>query len=115
MKALVFIMAVMVLIAIAIPVSADDACLECHSQMSPGQVSDWKASAHAENDVTCSTCHGKVDPYQIYRDKIVTVFSPTIPSLLLFCGINLPIILFGLQILTSIAFWRIYKNTFNLR
>ncbi|MCK5127246.1 MAG: cytochrome C [candidate division Zixibacteria bacterium] len=38
---------------------ADDMCLDCHSKISPGQVSDWKASIHAENDVTCSVCHGE--------------------------------------------------------
>ncbi|RKX24817.1 MAG: cytochrome C [Candidatus Zixiibacteriota bacterium] len=38
---------------------ADDACLECHTRISPGQVNDWRASMHAENDVTCSDCHGE--------------------------------------------------------
>ncbi len=37
---------------------AADKCIECHSKISPGQVQDWKVSKHAENDVTCSTCHG---------------------------------------------------------
>ncbi|MBU0664035.1 MAG: cytochrome C [Proteobacteria bacterium] len=37
---------------------ADDACIDCHSKISPGQVQDWKVSKHSENDVTCSTCHG---------------------------------------------------------
>ncbi len=37
---------------------AADKCIECHSKISPGQVQDWKVSKHAENDVTCSNCHG---------------------------------------------------------
>jgi len=40
-------------------VIADDVCLECHTKISPGQVNDWKVSMHAENDVTCSVCHGE--------------------------------------------------------
>ena len=37
---------------------ADDACIDCHSKISPGQFQDWKVSKHAGNDVTCSSCHG---------------------------------------------------------
>ena len=33
-------------------------CIKCHEKISPGQVADWKLSKHAENDVTCSECHG---------------------------------------------------------
>ena len=29
------------------------------TKISPGQVKDWSVSLHAENDVTCSTCHGE--------------------------------------------------------
>lgn len=38
---------------------AEEECITCHTKISPGQVKDWKVSAHAENDVTCSTCHGE--------------------------------------------------------
>ena len=38
---------------------AGDACIDCHTKVSPGQVQDWKVSKHSENDVTCSTCHGE--------------------------------------------------------
>jgi hypothetical protein len=38
---------------------ASSTCLECHTTISPGQVNDWKVSMHAENDVTCSVCHGE--------------------------------------------------------
>ena len=38
---------------------AADNCIECHTKVSPGQVQDWRASKHAGEDVTCSTCHGE--------------------------------------------------------
>jgi hydroxylamine dehydrogenase len=38
---------------------ADDLCIDCHKKTSPGQVQDWAASIHAQNEVTCSTCHGE--------------------------------------------------------
>jgi hypothetical protein len=38
---------------------AEEECITCHTKISPGQVKDWQVSAHAENDVTCSTCHGE--------------------------------------------------------
>ncbi|WP_459947954.1 multiheme c-type cytochrome, partial [Desulfocastanea catecholica] len=37
---------------------ANDACVDCHNKVSPGQVQDWQVSEHSHNDVTCSTCHG---------------------------------------------------------
>lgn len=37
----------------------DENCITCHSKISPGQVRDWKTSKHAENEVTCSVCHGE--------------------------------------------------------
>ncbi len=45
---------------------AADKCIECHTKISPGQVQDWKVSKHAENDVTCATCHG--DKHQTAED-----------------------------------------------
>ncbi|RUM90274.1 MAG: cytochrome C [Thermodesulfatator sp.] len=38
--------------------AAENACIECHKKMTPGQVKDWSVSKHAENDVTCDVCHG---------------------------------------------------------
>ena len=38
---------------------AKDACIECHTKVSPGMVKDYNVSAHAENYVVCSTCHGE--------------------------------------------------------
>jgi len=53
-----------VLLAIALfltplAATADDACVECHKEISPGQVRDWEISAHAFNDVGCADCHGE--------------------------------------------------------
>ncbi|GAB4177546.1 MAG: hypothetical protein Kow00108_13100 [Calditrichia bacterium] len=33
-------------------------CVDCHKKETPGIVSDWKISKHAENEIFCSTCHG---------------------------------------------------------
>ena len=38
---------------------ASDACIDCHTKVSPGMVKDYSVSAHAENDVGCATCHGE--------------------------------------------------------
>jgi len=50
---------------------AGDDCIECHTKISPGQVKDWSVSLHAENDVTCSTCHGEkhesADDYKLAK------------------------------------------------
>jgi hydroxylamine dehydrogenase len=33
-------------------------CVICHQAVMKGIVSDWEASKHSKNGVTCSTCHG---------------------------------------------------------
>jgi len=38
---------------------AEEACVTCHRDISPGQVADWESSIHSMEDVTCSTCHGE--------------------------------------------------------
>ena len=58
MKAL-FVSCSLALIAAAGNVGAEEACITCHAKLTPGQVQDWKVSMHAENDVTCSVCHGE--------------------------------------------------------
>ena len=63
--------ALVVLVVMANTTVAEDVCLECHTKMSPGQVNDWKISAHAENDVTCSTCHG--EDHQTAEDYLKAV------------------------------------------
>ena len=34
-------------------------CVECHKKTTPNIVSDWQASKHSQNDVSCSVCHGE--------------------------------------------------------
>jgi hypothetical protein len=33
-------------------------CVECHSKVTPGIVTDWQLSKHSVNEVVCSDCHG---------------------------------------------------------
>ncbi|MBW2049135.1 MAG: cytochrome C [Deltaproteobacteria bacterium] len=41
------------------PVLADEnECISCHRKVTPGFVADWGVSKHAEEEVTCSDCHG---------------------------------------------------------
>lgn len=57
-------LAVGILAAICLPWIAfateqgGDACVDCHSKVTPGVVTDWKVSRHANSGITCSTCHG---------------------------------------------------------
>lgn len=32
-------------------------CVECHAQITPNIVADWKTSAHAGHSVACASCH----------------------------------------------------------
>ena len=34
------------------------ACVDCHKDLHPRIVSDWKLSKHGQNDVNCQACHG---------------------------------------------------------
>ncbi len=60
MKRLLSCTLVGVAIAMLLPALAlgEENCVECHRTETPGMVNDWALSAHAENDVTCSDCHG---------------------------------------------------------
>ena len=33
-------------------------CVECHTKVTPGPVSDWQLSKHSKNGVECTSCHG---------------------------------------------------------
>ncbi len=37
---------------------ASATCVECHGQLTPGIVSDWKLSKHGSAGVQCAICHG---------------------------------------------------------
>jgi len=38
--------------------AADDPCVACHSEITPGIVLDWQNSLHHGAEVGCATCHG---------------------------------------------------------
>lgn len=38
--------------------ATDSVCVNCHKQVTPGVVSDWRLSKHSKNGVDCSVCHG---------------------------------------------------------
>ncbi|MCP4594397.1 MAG: cytochrome C [bacterium] len=46
-------------------------CVRCHSKVTPGIVSDWKQSAHAESDVDCAVCHGSEHNSPKTVDKVL--------------------------------------------
>ena len=52
---------------------ADD-CVKCHTEVTPGAVTDWKLSKHFENDISCADCHG--DGHQTAND-VARVSLPT--------------------------------------
>ncbi len=54
-----FGLGVLALLASSGVAGAADSCVDCHSKISPGQVQDWKSSRHAENDISCASCHGE--------------------------------------------------------
>ncbi|MBW7996409.1 MAG: cytochrome C552 [Candidatus Glassbacteria bacterium] len=58
----------------------DTACIECHRQESPGIVSQWESSKHAEQDVTCIACHTAekqdADGFEHYGELISVIVSP---------------------------------------
>jgi formate-dependent nitrite reductase cytochrome c552 subunit len=47
------------LLTCGLAVAEEEACVTCHGKITPGQVADWRVSAHAENDISCSYCHGE--------------------------------------------------------
>lgn len=53
------ISALFIVLGTALMTYAADACIDCHTKLSPGQVMDWQVSKHAENDVGCAECHGE--------------------------------------------------------
>ncbi len=47
-----------VALASAPAVDLGAACVQCHSQVTPKIVTDWKASKHSEAGISCDACHG---------------------------------------------------------
>lgn len=56
MKPLKIILGVLAIVFVTTLTGQD--CVECHTKITPGVVTDWKISKHFEEDVTCSDCHG---------------------------------------------------------
>jgi len=46
-------MGVAVLLSGPSVIAAEEPCITCHRDISPGQVADWQASKHSQEDVTC--------------------------------------------------------------
>lgn len=46
-------------------------CVTCHTDVTPGIVSDWKLSKHSKNEVSCSVCHGDRHMSENDVDKVV--------------------------------------------
>jgi uncharacterized CHY-type Zn-finger protein len=36
-----------------------EGCVDCHSQITPNIIDDWRLSKHSENEIDCSVCHGE--------------------------------------------------------
>ena len=58
MKKKLIVAASMLFLLMSGVVQAEDACIDCHRKISPGQVKDWEVSRHAEEGVSCDACHG---------------------------------------------------------
>jgi hypothetical protein len=73
MRSLVSAAALVILAATAV---AQD-CVDCHDEISPGIVADWRTSAHAREDVSCDACHGDGHSSADDVDKVLTVTANT--------------------------------------
>lgn len=64
-------MSAIVLLSWSVAFASEEGCVSCHRKISPGQVTDWEASKHSKEDVTCSSCHGdrhtKTDDAQLAK------------------------------------------------
>jgi len=56
------------------------ACLDCHSNSTPGIVEQWRESAHAKKNVDCDSCHraNEKDPaaFEHYGYRIAVIVTP---------------------------------------
>ena len=55
-------------------------CVECHDESSPGIITHWGGSKHAETGVACVECHkaeqGDADGFEHYGYHVATVVTP---------------------------------------
>ncbi len=64
------VVAVMLIMAGVLAASAAEVCIACHKGITPGIVQDWQTSKHAENDISCSVCHGDNHKSRSTVDKV---------------------------------------------
>ena len=57
--------------------AAASVCVDCHNDVTPNIVSDWKLSKHFENEIDCSVCHGEGHTTAEDVDK-VTLPTPAV-------------------------------------
>jgi len=64
---------------ISVPASSQS-CVDCHQQGTPGIISHWEGSTHAEKGVGCVECHTAdaedADAFEHYGVHVATVVSP---------------------------------------
>ncbi len=65
------------LLALAVPLQAQEDCQGCHAEVTPAIVRDWQLSAHSQNEVGCSECHGDEHSSAADVDKVWTVTADT--------------------------------------
>jgi hypothetical protein len=61
-------------------VDADENCVTCHKETTPGLYLQWNHSKHAEGDVTCLDCHAAgpidIDGFSHQGARIATLVTP---------------------------------------
>ncbi len=65
----------------ALPQDQGQACVDCHKDLHPKIVSDWKLSKHSQNDVNCQACHGSK---HLSKDDVDQV-EPALPEKCVVC------------------------------
>ena len=71
MRKFVGLLCMCMLLSYGMAWAEEETCIVCHAKTTPGQVADWRVSAHAENDITCSACHGESHVSETDVDKAV--------------------------------------------
>ncbi len=69
--------AIMLTLLAAPALAEKPSCVECHVDITPGIVTDWRLSAHSENEVTCGVCHGEGHQSAADVAKVETVTAET--------------------------------------
>jgi hypothetical protein len=62
------------------PADRSAACVECHSELQPGIVAQWRDSRHSANDIGCFDCHaaeaGEPDAFEHNGEVIAVIVTP---------------------------------------